>query len=435
MACGGVGSYDQQRLAKKKYKLKKANQFKTNFIALWEKYGEFQDVNGVLCFGGYRIDRDGEGQRKMSRRLQQPNLWQETDDSHFDWVKIFFNLGKLLTPTPADVDAFFVYYKNTSHNIGADKLHYQLEKVATPNDYGYYTTEYVVTEHWFERAITEIDADGIEQIIGYEQIVGDDFLDELSWELADLALDSAVWFDPDTLQPIEQIVIDEIIDEVALDLKIDGLRATEFGLDQIVYKVVTMSDKIREYTIGQSVGENILDDLTYTNYFGDDGQYYLSVDAARKMNGLVFVELVIETLDFNSKLKSKYKWRKRLLGLLVVVGIAVALFFGRVDIAEAILLNYLASKSNNKTLKILAFLSSYNAGGGFAGGLGAISSNEAVYLIFSVSALYFSMQDVDVPIEYTEDADKDQQLFYKMPYDIYDEIYCFDNLIEVSVSE
>jgi hypothetical protein len=426
MSCAGAGSYDQQRLAFKKHKKKLSNQFKTRFIALWEEYGEFQVVDGVRCFAGYRIDGDGEGQKRMSWLLKQPKLWEETKDKHFDWVKLVFALGKLQTITADDVEAFFEYYKNNTHNKGADRLHYKFQKVIEPDDYGYYTTEHVVTEHWFDRKIVT-ETDGVE-VITWEKIEGDDFLDELSWELADLALDDAVWFDP---YEITEIVADIELTEAELDEKIDELRIL-LPLSE-TYRVATIGEKIREYTIEQSVGDNVLDDLEYVNYYGDDGQYYLSVDAAKKMNGEVFMKLVVKTMDFRTKLKSKYKWRKRLLFLVAVVASGVALFFGQPHIAASIMLSYIGSITTNKTLKVLAQIASI-AVGGAGSGFSAIGASEAFNLIMNVASLYFTLQsDKSVPIEHTEDGDEEQRLFYKMPYDLYDDIYCFDELVSVSV--
>ncbi len=442
MSCIGIGSYEQQRLAKKKYRKKLANQFKTRFIAAWERYGEFQDVNGVRCFAGYRIDGDGAGQKRMSWLLKQPDLWEESQDKHFDWVKLYFNLNKIQQITDADVDAFFTYYKNLSHGRNADKLHYKLEQVTTPDDYGYYTTDKVVTEHWFEKKIVTVtqDEDGNDvETITWEKIDDDEYLEELSWELAYLDLQDAVWTDPDTLQPITEIVHDEELDEAALDAKIDGLRATEqfagaFEGLQTVYVVPAIGDKIRDYTIDQSVGNNVLDDLEYVNYWGDDGTYYLSVDAAKKMNGETFMNLVMKTLDFRTKVKSKYKWRKFLLTLVAFVGAGVALFFGQAQIAGAILAGYVGGVSHSQTIKVLTQIATLALSPG-AGGLASMSASEAINLILNVAALYFSMQQGNsLPAQQEEmNGEDDQRLFYRMPYDIYDDIYCFEDMISVSV--
>jgi hypothetical protein len=440
VSCSGFGSYDQQRLAKKRYKKKLANQFKTRFIALWEKYGEFQEVNGKRCFAGYRIDGDGEGQKRMSWLLKQPKLYEDADDKHFDWTKLYFNLSKLQTVTDDDVAAFFEHYKQEAHTHTTDKLHYKLEKVTTPDDYGYYTTDHVVTEHWFEKKIVTVtqDENGNDvETITWEVVEGDAFLEELSWEIAYLALDSAEWFDNDTLTEITEIVHDEELDAAALDAKIDALGQTDSVADLYgigtVYVVPTINDKIKEYTIEQSVGENILDDLEYVNYWGDDGQYYLSVEDAKRMRGEVFMELVTKTMDFRSKLKSKYKWRKRLLALAAIVAAGVALAFGQPHIAASVMLGYIGSVSNSATIKAITQIVSV-AMGGASGGLSSLSATEALNLILNIGALYFAMQaDNSASLPKEEDEDAIQHTFYQMPYTLYDDIYCFDDLIEISV--
>ena len=232
MACAGAGSYEAQRLATKHYKRKIAKQFKSRFISWWKKHGETITVNGVECFDGFRIDGDAFPQKHMSFLLHQKDLWETTQDKHFDWVKLYFNLGKLLEVTDADVDAFFAYYKDRSHNQNADRLHYKLEEVTNPTDYGGYTTNKVVSEHWFDKKIVtrSQDADGNTiETVTWEKIEGDDYLDELSWELAELALDTAVWFDNATLTTITEITEDIALDEAGLDAKIDALRAQELG--------------------------------------------------------------------------------------------------------------------------------------------------------------------------------------------------------------
>jgi len=435
--CRGVGDYEAQRQARRRYKRKIANQFKTRFIAAWEKYGEFIDVNGVRCFAGYRIDREGAGQKRMSWILKDPDLWEETADKHFDWVKLYFNLNKLQQITDEDVDAFFTHYKNLSHGKDADKLHYKLEQVQTPDDYGYYTTDKVVTEHWFEKKIVTVtqDGDGNDvETVTWEKIEGDDYLDELSWELAYLDLLDAVWYDPDTLQPITEIVHDEELDEAALDAKIDALRATDVGVlgdGQILYKVATIGDKIHEYTVSQSVGDNVLDSLEEVHYFGDDGTYYLSVDAAKRMNSETFIKLVTKTLDFRSKLKSKYKWRKRLMviGAFVISGIALAL--GQPQIAAATMAGLVGSVSGNRSIQIIAQVAMLATGN--PEGLAAMSASEALNLVMNIAALYFTLQQNNaLPSEEREDVQSEQYMFYQLPYDAYSDIYCYEDMISVS---
>ena len=144
------------------------------------------------------------------------------------------------------------------------------------------------------------------------------------------------------------------------------------------------------------------------------------------------MKLVIETMDFRTKLKAKYKWRKRLLAIVVVVGSVLLIASGNVGAGVSLLGSYIGSVSNNSQIKMVTQIVSFVASGGLD--FSQFGMSEALNLIMNVYSMQLLMQvDNSASVKEEEDNDESLQTLYKTPYDIYDALYCYDDLIQVKI--
>jgi len=399
MSCGGeLSNYDRTKKA-----LINVNLWKSNFVAIWLKYGTFKTVNGVQCFDYYDIDGDGEGQRKMSKHLKQPNLWQETINEDLDYVHLVFDLSRYIEPSDEGIAAWREDIKNKLATYSFTRLTYTIENDRV-NSYGFYD------------ATVKIE---------------DDFLNKIALFIAerrraDVYGSGAVVFDA-TLTQEEVGVLVDWASEYQTGVGI---------LARTVFRVNIVGEAIRGFMLERGFGTAALDALVMSGFLVGTGDistalvsYGLPVDAVRKMSGYQFVALLEGAMAFDYKVDSN--WYDVFLEFASLILAGIALYFGQVQLAVSLVLSFVAEKTDSTTLKIIS--AAYSI---YTGGLDNISNigiAEATSLLLQVYGLYVELSFKSEKSTEEEVGKDDKNLLYKAPYSAYSKLYCYKPLISVSV--
>ena len=433
MSCNNSTIYEQWK-NKKLTQLKKSNAFKNKFIKLWEEYGTFREIDGERYFNEYKIDGSGDGAVKMSELLGQPDLHNEVDDHHLDYVKLFLNFNKLIKIEEGTVEAFKPEYVEQMKKESFDALYYEI-------------TESVVVESYFLKNIYDEE----NKSIGKERIEENEFLDELAWEIAErrrmsyyqsilYRVQFPKTYDEETgltsrIEKIdfnEEVTVEQI--EELMSSLYDGYWQDDVasGTREIVHFIPSLWDKVADYGVKEQIGVEILDTLKIVPIFVDGG-YMISLKAAKRMNGVAFMKMLSEILDFHTKTKAKYKYRKALLALATFTIAALLIATGNVYAGMSMLLSFAANVTGNETLKIASYIVAIYAIATNPESLLNMTYTEAAELVVNVAGLYYSMRAELMTTEKqeVEDTDTATYMLYTMPYNAYDDIYCYDKLISV----
>lgn len=397
MACPqGVSAFEQ-----KKQQLFNANIWKSNFINIWRKYGTFKYVNGVECFDYYRIDGDGAGQRRMSKHLRQPTLWQDTMDDDLDWVHLVFNLNKLVELSSENITLWLDDYKAELGTYTFDKLYYKIVN----NE---------VTDAYFSNADVRID---------------NEFLNHLAKTIAERRN-----------MDISNVTYDEVVSLGDVENLMDTMasyHSTMGPSDVYSFDLPMLEEEIRDFLMSKSIGTDLLDELAVEGTIVAIGNvtlgtmtYAFPVAVAKKMNGIDFVDLVQTALDFNYKRTSH--WYDFFVKFIKLILAGIAVYFQQYWLAASLLVSQIADLTGNKFLKVLATVLSLYAGG--VDSLTDIGVSEAAELLSNVYGLYMELSYKPEKTTDEEVVDKDQSLFYHAPYEAYSNLYCYKSLISVSVS-
>ena len=407
MACGGgrLSAFEQ-----KKQQLINVNLWKSNFVSIWRKYGTFKDVGGVECFDYYRIDGDGEGQKRMSKHLKQPTLWDDVQDDDLEWVHLVFNFSKLVEVNRDNIDKYRDYLKDEIDNATFDHLYYKIEDAK-------------VIEHYFSNEGEAVD---------------DEFLNHLSLRIAERKVVDL----KDAISSPNDYEYDEDVDADDIKDMVNWLTEyTQIGTGPYSFVLPVINHDLRRYLLESGTGTDILDELVVEGVLVGLGnvdtqtmEYALPVDVAKKMNGNSFVEMVQNALDFDYKVESHwYDFFVEFAGMILAV---IAAYFGQVELAIGLMVSSVAQISGLKGLEIVATLVSIYTTGGLSS-LADMGVSEAVNLLSNLYSLY-------VELKYSPDANgaKDEAdskasdsaaLFYKAPYEAYNGVYCYKELISVGV--
>jgi len=402
MACKSQASnYDR-----KKASLIDANMWKSMFISLWKKYGDFETIDGVEIFGYYRIDGDGEGQHKMSKHLQDKDLWEKTMNDDVADVKLYFNLNKLIEIDAASVQLWVDTQKALVNGSLFDTLTYTIQNHEVVSA-GFYKDNALVTDVFYvklaswvaEKKRLELEEDTLwNGNYGYTQAVTAPFVQSLF-----------VWV---------------------------ASYTDNFGSsDTLIFDITEVEEEIRAFLSVRGIGTNILDELVTKgtiNVGNAAGEkiYYLPVDKAKKMSGFVFIELVTQTLDFRVNKKGGF-WRT-LLRFAKVILAGIALYFQQYWLAASLFVGFIADETGIKALKIVS------QGLGLMQGdftsLSSIGVSEAVSLLVNIYQIYITLEyNPESGVEPSADANSDQYMMYKAPYSAYEDLYCYEKLVAVRV--
>jgi len=389
MSCNGSIS----NFERKKQSVINVNKWKSNFISIWEQYGVFKYVGDVRCFDYYDIDGPGEGQKRMSKHLKQPTLWQDTMDSDLDWVHLVFDLSSLITIDDESVAVWLADYKLQLEAYTFDRLVYEIE-------------DRRIISHAFYLDNVKID---------------DPFLDHLSLLIAERRNADT---NPSTASADYYFTYDELVTIPDVQLLMDKLPS------------LPMCKKdISAYLLEQGIGTDILDQLVMDGKVIGIGSlhtgtmtYALPVDVARKMNGYAFVKMVEAALDFRYKVDSH--WYDFFLKIIKLVLAVIAVYFGFYSLAASLTLSFAADVTGNPVLKVLATISSLWSADPTS--LVEIGASEAVSLLLNVYALYVELSFNPEQTTDEEVVDNDQEMFYKAPYSAYNDLYCYKSLTSVS---
>lgn len=408
MSCGGGLS----NFERKKKALIYANRWKSNFIAIWRKYGTFQTVNGVECFDWYRIDGGGEGQKKMSKHLKQPDLWQKAQNDDLEWVHLFFNVDLLIEMTKENIDKWRVYMERYIRTKSFNRLKYRIaQNEVVEAKFSMYTAE-------------------TEDAPAKDEPVNDAVLDRLAFLIALMEADS--------LSSGSEYAYDRLVSYADVDSMVDDLLSVNpFDDAYSVFAFPPVEKDIRSWLMQEGIGVDILDTLVVEGVLvsgtidSTTTAYYVPVSAIKKMNGFAFVKFLARTLDFHYKKEGSALWNffKQIVGLILA---AVAAYFGFFEIAASLLAGFFAGKIDNPYFKIiLAVVMAF--GGDFSGGFAAMGAADAVSLLLNVYSVYMELKYTAPKADTSENSDTTQEMFYRAPYSAYQGIYCYKDLISVSV--
>ena len=395
MSCGsGASNYERTKAA-----LINANKWKSNFVNIWEQYGTFKTVNEVQCFDYYDIDGDGEGQRRMSKQLKQPNLWADIMDDDLDWVHLVFKLDNMVELSDEAIQGWIDETKTELETYEFDHLHYVV-------------TDDKVISSYFSFEETNID---------------NEFLNNLAFLIAEYAnvAETSVTYNAEvTLAEVNAMV--------------DDLGSYSLSPDaEIVFNLAMIENEIRSYSMEKSIGTSILDDLVMDGVLIGIGNvstgtmtYAFPVDVARKMNGHSFVKLIENALDFEYKEDSH--WYDFFLDIAKLILAGIAAYFGQYSLAASLVLSFVADKTDSKILQLLSTVVGMLQGDFTA--FSTLGVSEAVKLIMNVYSLYTEMAYTPEPIEEEEAVDNDQHMFYKAPYEVYNCLYDYKSLTSVTLT-
>jgi len=395
MSCeGSLSNYERKKLA-----LINVNKWKSNFVSLWRKYGKFKTVDGVECFDYYDIDGNGEGQIRMSKLLKQPTLHKDVQDDDLDWVHLVFDLSKLIEIDDEGIALWLADYKTQLESYSFDRLVYVIE-------------DGTVTSHAFYLS---------------GEIIDDPFLNHLSLLIAERnKIDHFVGI----------YTYDELVTVDDVKVLMDDLASYSFSDGDMIFDVPLIEKDIAAFMMIQGIGTNILDELVSDglliglgNISTGNMTYAFPVEVAKKMNGYSFVKIIENALEFKYKVDSH--WYDFFLKIIKLVLAVVAAYFGFYYVALSLVLSFAADVTGSQILKILSTVVSLLSGG--VDGLLDMGVSEAVSLLMNVYALYVELSYKPEKTTEEEVVDSDQEMFYKAPYSAYSDLYCYKNLISVSL--
>lgn len=413
-----MGTCDNQlsNFERKKKALIYGNLWKSNFIKLWETYGTFKTVDGIKCFDGYRIDGNGEGQVRMSRHLKQPDLCKETMNDDLEWVRLVFSLDKLARLSPEIIAAWIAAMKEEILTYGFDHLNYTIVSGR-------------VAEHYFS-------LNGV-------ALLEDTFLHDVSLWVAELALYNAKIGLLESQYDTINITYDSAVTPSDIAPMMDDIGALSsdyisqgfFGNYGYDFRLPFIEKYIQAWSVQQKLGADILDDLVQGGFLigtGTEFGYELPVESVRKMNPFVFFKLLSSTLDFDYKEEGSFLENlfKNLLGLILGV---FALLIGQVEIAIALFTGFFLSKIGNPIIKAVATVIVMFLTGGLD--ISSFGISEAVNLLMNVYSIYIELKMPMPEKEHEESVENEQYMFYKAPYSAYNDIYCYKDLISVSLDQ
>jgi len=397
MSCGGVASeYEQFEES-----LIHANMWKSNFVAIWEKYGTFEYVEGVKCFNYYDIDGDGEGQKRMSKHLKQPTLWQDVMHDDLEWVHLFFNLSKFIYVTPQNIDTWIEDHKLALDDYTFNKLTYTI------------VDDRVTASGFYEGTTPK----------------SEPFLENLAHLIAERKN-----------VDVSNFTYEETVTHDDVKAMIENVAS--YGYDAsdtvIIYDLPLMKDVIASYLLEKGIGTDLLDELVMDGVLIGVGNvnagtmtYALPVDVARKMNGFSFVKMVENALEFDYKEESH--WYDIFVELIKPILAVIALYFGFYAVALSLVLSFAADVTGNVVFEVLSTLTSLLSGDLTT--LVEVGAGEAINLLMNVYALYVDMKFKPEAQSEKEPVEDDKALFFEAPYSAYRELYCYKELVSVSLGQ
>lgn len=411
---------------RKKIQMIGENQWKSNFINIWEQYGVNKWVDGVLCFDYFRIDGPGEGQEKMSKHLKHPDLWQEVQDDDLEWVHFYFKLQSLVSITESNIAAWLAGYKSELSTYTFAKM-----RVVGVNgsltEYKFYSAAYTVADesHCTNNEPDYLLIDGVCHHVVYTAIE-DDFLTRLAELIGMRYLQSYTDFVREA---------DDISTVYAYMNYLDD-HSGSWDTGNLLFILNYIQDVIAEWLMLNGIGTTELDELVLSGKLiglGDVGSgtmtYALPVQTAREMGGSSFVSIVGSSLNFDYK--EETSWFDYFMSIVKVVLAGVAIYFQQYWLAASLFVSAAADVTGSKELRILSTVLSIYAMD--ITSLQAVGVGEAAKLLSNVYGLYTELAYKPETGNQEEPVDKEQEMYYKAPYDAYSQLYCYKDMISVSV--
>lgn len=380
------------------------NIWKSNFINLWREYGTFREVAGVECFDRYRIDGDSEGQKRMSKILRQPTLWQDTMDDDLKSVHLVFDLNKLIAINDANVSLWLDDYKSELDNYDFDRLAYEIEN------------NVIVSSKFYLEDVS----------------IDDDFLDHLAFSIAQRRNIDLTFPNPRSATYDEIVTLDDV------KSLMDALASRHLSpIGENPFDLGLIQKEIQEYLLKHGIGTDILDQLVMDGTLVGVGNvslgemtYALPVDVAQHMNSLSFIKLIQSSLDFIYKRVTH--WYDVFLDLGKLILASIAFYFQQYWLGVSLLISFVADKVNSRLLQIVSTIVSLASGD--ISSLGEMGAREAIELLQNVYALYVEISYTPPSPAQGENTDNnDQKMFYRAPYDAYSGVYDYESLTSVDV--